>query len=238
MVMKINSILSKITNYKAGKKIANCSMDGLYDALNKKAPNVVQIINNEKFAQKPNPIVETVKYPFAEMPKEILNFIADKTNFTRLKESKLLVDFNTQKQQQAYERALRGLFQNSDKFIEEYAKKNNIKPSEIESFIKNSKCNPEFKKICDEVTKNFYKLFDENLAIDKAHYNTPHERTIVKIASSLVAALMLGSDFHNKSILNGKTEEEANKSASEKRKQEIIESVISILDAWSFCKFY
>ncbi len=218
--------VNNIVNYKTSKKITNCALDGLNTALSKKAPNVVQIAasNNEKFTQKPNPIIETIKYPFFDMPKDILNFIAEKTNWTSLKESKMLTNYNTKKQQEAYERALRGLYQNGDSFIQEYAKQHNINPKDIETFVCENKANPKFQGICDEVSKKFYELFDENLAIDKAHYNTPHERTIVKVVSGVVAAIILGNDFYNKSILNGKTDDEAKQSARGKRRQELIES--------------
>ncbi len=227
-----NTTLYKISNYKAGGTITQCALDGLNTSLSKNAPNIVQTIDNEKYLQKPNPIFETVKYPITQMPKEILNFIANKTNRTSLKESKLLVDFNTQKQQQAYERALRGLYQNSDNFLKKYAKEHNVDLKDIENFVCRNKQNPKFKGICDEVTKEFYKLFDENLALDKAHYNTPHERTIVKTVIGLVTANILANDFYNKSILNGKTENEALESASGKRKQELIESAQEALSQY------
>lgn len=229
----ITSLTSnKIINYKASKTITNCALDGLNASLSKKAPGVAEIINNEKTIQKPNPIIETFKYPFVDMPKDILNFVADKTNWTSLKESKLLTDFNSQKQQQAYERALRGLHQNADSLISDYAAKHNIDTKDIETFVCKNRCNPDFQEICEEVSKKFYKLFDDNLAVDKAHYNTPHERTIVKIVSSVVAAIILGNDFYNKSILNGKNDEEARQSAAGKRKQELIESAQEALSQY------
>ncbi len=223
---------NKIINYKAARKITNCSLDGLNAFLSKKASNVVQVVNGEQFTQKPNPIIETVKYPFADMPKDVLNFIVDKTNWTSLKESKMLTNYNGKKQQEAYERALRGLFQNADNFIAEYAAKNNINPKDIESFRCTNQPNPKFQGICEEVSEKFYKLFDDNLAIDKAHYNTPHERTIVKIVSSAVAAIILGNDFYNKSILNGKSDKEARESATGKRRQELIESAQEALSQY------
>ncbi len=80
--------------------------------------------------------------------------------------------------------------------------------------------------------KKFYKLFDENLAKDKAHYHTPHERAVVRLVSGFTAAIMLGNDFYNKSIMNGVSEDKAIKSASTKRKQEILATVQEALSQY------
>ncbi len=229
----INSLTTnKIVNYKATTRITNCALDGLNSTLSQKASNAIQVVNNEHLTKKPNPIIKTLQYPFLDMPRDILNFVADKTNWTSLKESGFLSNYNNKKQQEAYEQALRGLYQNGDKFIQEYAKEHNINPKDIENFVCNDKVNPRFSKVCNEVSKEFYKLFDDNLAIDKAHYNTPHERTIVKIVSGVVAAIILGNDFYNKSILNGKTDAEAKESAVLKRRQEFIETAQEALSQY------
>lgn len=67
--------------------------------------------------------MDTLKYPFAEMPKQFLNFIANKFNVKQLQESKLLTEFNSKKQAEIYERAMRGFLKNGDNFLINAAKK-------------------------------------------------------------------------------------------------------------------
>lgn len=127
---------------------------------------------------------------------------------------------------------MRGLIKNGDNFIAQFAKEKGINASELEKFLCKNECNPQFKELCDSVVKKFYKLFDENLAKDKAHYHTPHERAVVRIVSGFTAAIMLGNDFYNKSIMNGVSQDEAIKSASTKRKQEILATVQEALSQY------
>lgn len=127
---------------------------------------------------------------------------------------------------------MRGLIKNGDNFIAQFAKEKGINASELEKFLCKNECNPQFKELCDSVVKKFYKLFDENLAKDKAHYHTPHERAVVRLVSGFTAAIMLGNDFYNKSIMNGVSEDEAIKSATTKRKQEILATVQEALSQY------
>ncbi len=176
-------------------------LDELYYTIYKKIPpDFIKSTPSGDFYTKSNSILDTLTFPFVKLPKEAANFFTDKFN---LKKSEKLIAYNNAKEKEAYERAMRGLLQNGDKFIDEFSN------------------DPECNK---KVVEKFYGLFDNNLAPDKAHYNTAHERTIVKVVSGGTAALIMGNDFYNKAILNGKTEKEAKKSAKKKRTQELLES--------------
>ena len=191
-----------------------------------------QIIHNETRYLKANSLLDTLKYPFVDLPRDFLTFISKKFNIKSLQDSNLLQNYAKAQQDKSYQRALRGLIKNGDNFIAQFAKEKGINASELEKFLCKNECNPQFKELCDSVVKKFYKLFDENLAKDKAHYHTPHERTIVRLVSGFTAAIMLGNDFYNKSIMNGVSEDEAIKSASTKRKQEILATVQEALSQY------
>ena len=219
-------ISNKINHFDAIEKISGCHLDYIHTSLSKKTgSNFIQKTSDGTITyKKANALWDTVKYPFAVMPKEILNAFANKFNIESLQNSKMLTDFRKAKENEQYERAMRGLFQNGDAFLNRAAKKKGIKPDEIEKTLYEDRCPKTFKEIYDDVADNFYKLFDENLAPDKAKYNTTHERTLVKIVSGCIAAFMMMNDFYNKSIKNGKSDEEATKEAKSKRNQELLES--------------
>ncbi len=175
--------------------------------------------------EKTHPFIETVTYPVAKMPKELFNFIANKFNIESWQNSKMLKEFNQEKELETAKRAMRGLLNTADDAISAFCKKKNIKPKELENFLEDNKNNEEFQEICKKVLDDLQKKFNANLASDTATYNTAHERTIVRLVSGFVAAAILGCDFHNKSIMNGKSEDEAMKELKGKRKQEIIENI-------------
>lgn len=213
----------KIAHLGATQAISKCHLDDTFETLSRKVgADFIQNIGGENVFKKANSFADTLKYPFIKLPKEILSSIADKFNIKSLQNSKLLTDFKKAGQDEAYQRAMRGLLQNSDNFINMVAKENGLNPADVEKFICKNGCNPVFQDICDDVTKKFYELFDSNLAKDKAHYHTPHERTVVRMVSGVTAAIMLGNDFYNKSIMNGMSDKEANEAKNQKRKQEII----------------
>lgn len=191
----------KFSNLKTLKNISKLRLDGIYQTLeNKIAPGFIQQNGSNFFYKKANSFLDALKYPFTKMPLEILNGIANKFDIPSLKNSNLLAKFRQNAETEKYERAFRGLIQNGSAFIE----KNGTNADKIED--------------------GFYKLFNENLAPEKAKYNTTHERTIVRFVSGFTAAAILGNDFYNKSIMNGKTDAEAKKEAKSKRNQEIIEN--------------
>ncbi|MDO5437755.1 MAG: hypothetical protein Q4F80_06120, partial [bacterium] len=213
----------KIAHLGATQAISKCHLDDTFETLSRKVgADFIQNIGGENIFRKANSFADTLKYPFIKLPKEILSSIADKFNIKSLQNSKLLTEFKKAGQDEAYQRAMRGLLQNSDNFINMVAKENGLNPADVEKFICKNGCNPVFQDICDDVTKKFYELFDSNLAKDKAHYHTPHERTVVRMVSGVTAAIMLGNDFYNKSIMNGMSDKEANEAKNQKRKQEII----------------
>jgi len=214
----------KIAHFSAIKNITGCHLGGMYKKLSGKVSG--DFIQGNTY-KKANAIVDTLKYPFTQMPLEILNSFSRKFNIEGLYNSKLLTNFRTAAENEKYERALRGLLKNGDAFLNEVAKSRGIKPSDIEKIVCSTrgqnKCG-NFGEICSDVTEKFFKLFDENLAADKPKYNTAHERTIVRVVSGYVAAKMLWYDFFNKSIKNGKTEAEATQEAESKMKQELLEN--------------
>lgn len=217
----------KIANLAAIENFSNCHLDGIYSKLKDKvAPGFIQEQGGNVFYKKANSFVDTLKYPFTRMPLELLNAFANKFNIESLQNSKLLTNFKKAGENERYERAVRGLLQTSNNLFNNAIKKEKIKPEDVQDFLcKPTGCkNSEFAKHCGEIANKFYESFDENLSKSKAHYNTPHERTVVKIVSGATAAFILGNDFYNKAILNGKTDEEAKKSAKDKREQELIES--------------
>ena len=223
----------KVAHLPAITQFSKCRLDNIYKELNGKLDsNFIQSINNETRYLKANSLLDTLKYPFVDLPKDFLTFISKKFNIKSLQDSNLLQNYAKAQQDKSYQRAMRGLIKNGDNFIAQFAKEKGINASELEKFICKNECNPQFKELCDSVVKKFYKLFDENLAKDKAHYHTPHERAVVRIVSGFTAAIMLGNDFYNKSIMNGVSEDEAIKSASTKRKQEILATVQEALSQY------
>ena len=207
-------------------RISNCKLDDVYGKLTKKvAPDFIQKIGGDTFFKKSNALLDTAKFPFTRLPKEALNWFANTFKIKSLQNSDLLKNFAKLKDDEAAQRALRGLFENGDNFIAELAAKKGIDPKDIEKMVCGVECNPEFEEICKGATKKFYELFDKNLAKDKAHYHTPHERTVVRLVSGITAAIMLGNDFYNKSIMNGVDDKEATKEAKSKRRQEISATV-------------
>ncbi len=223
----------KVIHLPSTKAISECRLDDIFNFLNNKtSSNFIQSINNETRYLKANSLLDTLKYPIIDLPRDFLTFISKKFNIKSLENSDLLQNYSKAQQNKSYQRAMRGLIKNGDNFIAQFAKEKGINTSELEKFLCKNECNPQFKELCDSVVKKFYKLFDDNLAKDKAHYNTPHERTIVRIVSGFTAAIMLGNDFYNKSIMNGVSEDEAIKSASTKRKQEILATVQEALSQY------
>ncbi len=214
-----------ITHLKAIQNITDCNLGGMYRTLaNKVDSNFLQ----GNVYKKANTIADTLKYPFTKMPLELLNFFSEKFKIQSLYNSKLLTDFRKAGENEQYERAFRGLLQNGDAFLDSVAKKHEIDPSDIEGHLCDSRnrngCS-KFGEICSDVTDEYFKLFDENLTPGKAKYNTTHERTVARLVSGILPAIILGNDFYNKSIKNGKNEAEAEQEAAGKRKQEIIASV-------------
>lgn len=217
----------KISNLLTIKSFSDCHLDGIYYKLKDKvSPDFIQEQGTDILYKKANSLADTLKYPFTRMPLEFLNSFANKFNIKSLQNGRLLTNFKQTIENEQYERAMRGLLQISDNAFNDIIKKNNIGAENVKDFLcQSKKCNKAgFAGQCDNVADKFYKLFDENLSKSKAHYNTPHERTVVKIVSGTTAALMMGNDFYNKSILNGKSEDEAKASADGKIKQELIES--------------
>lgn len=213
-----------IKHLKAIQTISDCHLRDIYSKLKNNIGS--DFIQGNTF-KKANSLVDTLKYPFTKMPLEILNFFSEKFNIQGLHNSKLLTDFRKSCENEQFERAFRGLLQNGDAFIDNVAKDKKLNPSDIEKLLCDgrgrNRCG-KFHEFCSDITDKFYADFDENLTPGKAKYNTTHERTIVRIVSGLIATLMLGNDFYNKSIRNGKSEAEAIEEANSKQKQELIEN--------------
>ena len=85
--------------------------------------------------------------------------------------SKLLIEFNSKKQAEMYERAMRGFLKNGDNFLINAAKKVGKNPEDIEKFICDNACNPEFKEICNEVfgEENRVEMFGGRLEIEASY---------------------------------------------------------------------
>jgi len=164
--------------------------------LSKSSPDFVKLSGEDIIYQKSQPLLETLTYPFTKMPKDILHYFAEKFNIEKILNSEMMQKHISQKETEKNQRALRGYIES----INDSINKSNFK---------------EFKSA-------YYKNIDKNFAPDTAKYHTPHERTITRITSGTTAAIMLGNDFYNNSLLNGTTEEEAKKEADIKRKQELI----------------
>ena len=182
----------KVIHLPSTKAISECRLDDIFNFLNNKTgSNFIQSINNETRYLKANSLLDALRYPFIDLPRDFLTFISKKFNIKSLQDSDLLQNYAKAQQDKSYQRALRGLIKNGDNFIAQFAKEKGINASELEKFLCKNECNPQFKELCDSVVKKFYKLFDENLAKDKAHYHTPHERAVVRIVSGFTAAIML-----------------------------------------------
>ncbi len=196
----------KVSNLSTIKTLSEKHLNNIYNKLSENiTPGLIQEQGSDVLYKKANAFLDTLTYPFAKMPKEILNNIAEKFNIKSLYNSKMLTEFRNKNEQEQINRAIRGLLEHS------------------ETFIKKAEITKNTKKPTNPID-DFYKLIDENLAPNKAKYNTTHERVITRVISGFTAAAILGNDFYNKSIKNGKTDEEATKEAKSKRNQEIIEN--------------
>jgi len=215
----------KIANPDAIKKLSAVYLDGTYDFLTKHVPaNFIKNTPDGLEFTKASPIIDTLLFPFVKLPKEILIQIRDRFNIEALKSSKILITYETEKKNEAYQRALRGLLQNADACITNYSKETNTPLDKIAqdalNFPKDN--NTDFSKLYDKLADSIYTSYDENFLKYRSKYHTPHERAVVRLVSGITAATMLGNDFYNKSIMNGKDEETAKKELKDKREQEII----------------
>ena len=107
-----------------------------------------QIIHNETRYLKANSLLDTLKYPFVDLPKDFLAFISKKFNIKSLQDSNLLQNYAKAQQDKSYQRAMRGLIKNGDNFIAQFAKEKGINASELEKFLCKNECNPQFKELC------------------------------------------------------------------------------------------
>ncbi len=246
------------------QRISSCNMDGIYERLLTKLPSdFLQIDGNNVTFAKPNLLKETLIFPFYDLPCIILDYAARKLGIESLQNSKLLTKYRNGCENKKYERAMRGLLKNGKNFIYDKAKKYGIEDASVindlaqknarmdnlleelveeglspeealKTIIQRGEYSNEFGKISSEVKDDFHKIIDLNFAKDKAHYHTPHERTVVRIVSGTTAAIMLGNDFYNKSILNGMSDEEAKKEAKGKRKQEMVATGMEAVSQYMF----
>lgn len=145
---------------------------------------------------------------FKAMPFEFLNWSAgklaaifkksDAIQNAAAKYSKKLAEIN-------FERAGRGAFETGYKAAKKFIAKGE-KDGKLE------------KSVADEI----YKVVDENFSKLKYKYNTRDERTVIRLVSGGIAALALGTDFHNKGVRDGKTPEQIKNGANSKKKQELL----------------
>lgn len=215
----------KISHLGTIEQLSSHYLDGIYQSLKDKvAPDFIQTLGGDNLYKRANTLSDAIKYPFKKMPLEILDAFANRFQIKKLQNSKILTEFRKAGENEKQERALRGLLQNGDNFLNGAAREKGISPCDVDGYLhgKGAFCGKNPESLCDGVVDKFYKIFDDNLAPGRAKYNTTSERTLVRAVSGFSAACMLGNDFYNKSIKNGKSEAEANKEAKTKKKQEII----------------
>ncbi len=71
----------KIERLSAIKKLSMCQLDDIYNNLSRKvAPDFIQSTGNDFLYKKGNSLIDTLKFPFVDMPKELLSLIAKKFN--------------------------------------------------------------------------------------------------------------------------------------------------------------
>ena len=169
------TLYGKIVHLLSIKKVSQCHIDGIFTFLNNKTgSDFIQTIGDSASFLKPHSFIDTLKYPFVDLPRDILSAFAKKFNIKSLLNSDFLKNYQKDQEDKAYQLAIRCLLKNGDNFINQFAKKSGINPKDVDKFICDNKCNADFRSICDDVTKKLYTLFDDNLAKDKAHYHTPH----------------------------------------------------------------
>lgn len=224
---------AKVNFHPLTDKVSHSVLNDIHKSLSTKvlqtAPDFISKNGSDFYYKKASSLLETLTYPFTKFPKDLLSAFANRFKITSLQNSKMLQQYNLQKEEEAAQRALRGLYKNGDEFaskaIENAIKneKTNLTPQQLKTLLNNNRASSEVKDgIIQDISEKYTKLVDDNLALDKAQYHTPHERAMARIASGGTAAVMLGTDFYNKSILHGKTEQEANEELKGKRKQELI----------------
>ena len=117
---------AKVNFPSAIEKISKETLNNIQSSLTQK---IIQQTNNFasdftqkggeiSFYRKPNPVSDTLTFPFLGLPREFLNLVANKLNIEFLKNSKILQEYNLKKEQEMYKRALRGLLKTGDEFIE------------------------------------------------------------------------------------------------------------------------
>ena len=77
----------KAAHLPAITQFSKCRLDNIYKELNGKlGSNFIQSINNETRYLKANSLLDTLKYPFVDLPKDFLAFISKKFNIKSLQD--------------------------------------------------------------------------------------------------------------------------------------------------------
>ena len=86
----------KVIHLPSTKTISECRLDDIFNRLNNKTgPNFIQTINNETRYLKANSLLDTLKYPIIDLPRDFLTFISKKFNIKSLQNSDLLQNYST-----------------------------------------------------------------------------------------------------------------------------------------------
>ena len=65
----------KVIHLPSTKAISECRLDDIFNFLNNKTgSNFIQSINNETRYLKANSLLDTLKYPFVDLPKDFFSF--------------------------------------------------------------------------------------------------------------------------------------------------------------------
>ena len=227
----INTMLNKgakapnIDDLRAAKRFANCALDNLerklLSSVEAKAPSLVQSISGEKYIPDdtiPRRAVSSLK-SFFGIPLDIIDSIAKKFPNSKLNNAEFLQNYRASVQLEENIHALQGLRTKGAKFAQEYMTAHGL------TEYQTGPCGEYCESICGPVTNKFLEQLNNTMADNVANYDTKKERFATRLISGLTAALFLGSDFYNKSIKKGKTEEEAKKEQHLKQGQEIKENI-------------
>ena len=214
----------KAPNYRynaALKNFINKNLNGyenaLINSIEKKAPDLIETINGNKFLKNESYAQKGINYlkSFLGLPLDAMVFLSEKIpklgNLEIIKKHKIAQTLENETN------ALKGLYSKTAKTVK--AKSGNLENFSFDKTDKN------YEKIKRQIQKEYKNSLGRTMSENTAFYDTKKERISTRLISGFTASLFLGSDFYNKAVQKGKNKKEAKKEQRLKQGQEIKETL-------------
>lgn len=203
------------------KRFVNCGLNGLernlVQKIEKKAPQALTSIDGQKYVKNftfIQNLTEGIK-SFASLPLDFVDFIAKKFPNSKLNNAEFLNKYRDNVLLGNEIKALQGIHESGLEFLEDIPNKK----------YPTGGCNISCKMFCKKLTDKYNKSLNKSMEGTNSTYDTKVERFVARLVSGCTAAWFLGKDFYNKSILKGKTQDEAKKEQHLKQGQEVKENL-------------